>query len=105
MSSSSELMEYPVRWDLMILLLAVAGGGVDTVMILAFNVLTGAQTGNTVLLGAATALGRLAAALGSMISIICYVIGATLARGAHVRSFPVLSARLLTLLCGEFSRR
>jgi uncharacterized membrane protein YoaK (UPF0700 family) len=64
-----------VRLDSTILLLAIAGGGVDAVLIMSFNVLTGAQTGNTVLLGAALALGRFAAAFGSLISVIAYVIG------------------------------
>lgn len=40
----------PARRDLMMLLLSVAGGSVDAVIILGFNVLTAAQTGNTILL-------------------------------------------------------
>jgi uncharacterized membrane protein YoaK (UPF0700 family) len=69
----------------MILLLAIAGGSVDAVMILAFNVLTGAQTGNTVLLGAALAQGRMAAAFGSTVSVVGYVIGAALGEFILVR--------------------
>ena len=68
--SIPQLREYPVLWDLMILLLAVAGGSVDGVMILRFNILTGAQTGYTVLLGAAIAQHQLAAALGSTVSVV-----------------------------------
>lgn len=69
----------------MILVLAVAGGSVDAVLILAFNVLTGAQTGNTVLLGVALAQGRLATALGSMVSFVGYVIGAALGEFILIR--------------------
>jgi uncharacterized membrane protein YoaK (UPF0700 family) len=59
----------------MVLLLAITGGSVDAVLILAFNVLAGAQTGNTVLLGTAVAQIRLATALGSMASVAGYVFG------------------------------
>jgi len=73
-TSNPQTREYPAQWDFMILVLAVAGGSVDGVLIPAFNVLTGAQTGNTVLLGVALAQGRLATALGSMVSVVWYVI-------------------------------
>lgn len=69
----------------MILLLAVAGGAVDAVLILAFNVLAGAQTGNTVLLGAALAQVRLAPALGSTASVVGYVIGVAVGEFILVR--------------------
>jgi uncharacterized membrane protein YoaK (UPF0700 family) len=107
--SNPQMREYPARWDLMILLLAIAGGSVDAVMILAFNVLTGAQTGNTVLLGAALAQGRLAAALGSIVSVVGYVIGAAVGEFIVVRhhdTWPwpsavgaVLIAELIPLGC------
>jgi uncharacterized membrane protein YoaK (UPF0700 family) len=93
--------------DLVILLLAGAGSGLDTVLILSFDVLTGAQTGNTVLLGAAIALGRLAAALGSLISVVCYVVGAAVGEFLFVKDrrtwfrpsavSTVLFAELITL--------
>jgi uncharacterized membrane protein YoaK (UPF0700 family) len=78
MTSNPQSRSYSHRMDLVILLLAGAGSSLDTVLILSFNVLTGAQTGNTVLLGAAIALGRLAAAFDSLISVVCYVIGASI---------------------------
>jgi uncharacterized membrane protein YoaK (UPF0700 family) len=114
--SNSQATELPARWNLMILLLAIAGGSVDAVLILAFNVLTGAQTGNTVLLGAALAQVRLAAAFGSMVSVVGYVIGAAvgefiltrhefiLIRHHHTWRWPsavgmVLIAELIPLGC------
>jgi uncharacterized membrane protein YoaK (UPF0700 family) len=45
----------------MVLSLAIAGGGVDTIVILGFQVLTGAQTGNISMLVVALAEGRFAA--------------------------------------------
>jgi uncharacterized membrane protein YoaK (UPF0700 family) len=83
--SNSQATEFPARWSLMILLLAVAGGSVDAVLILAFNVLAGAQTGNTVLLGAALAQIRLATALGSMASVVGYVFGVAVGEFILVR--------------------
>jgi len=93
----------------MILLLAIVGGSVDAVMILGFNVLTGAQTGNTVLLGVAVAQGQLATALGSIISVIGYIIGAAIGELIIVRHrehwpWPsvvstVLIAELIPLCC------
>ena len=95
----------------MILLLAVVGGSVDAVMILGFNVLTGAQTGNTVLLGVAIAQRHLGAALGSTVSVASYVIGAALGEFIIVRYRetssgpwpsavgPVLITELILLSC------
>jgi uncharacterized membrane protein YoaK (UPF0700 family) len=109
MTSNPQTREYPAQWDFIILVLAVAGGSVDGVLLLAFNVLTGAQTGNTVLLGAALAQGRLATALGSMVSVVGYVIGAALGEFMLVRhddTWPwpsavgtVLIAELIPLGC------
>jgi uncharacterized membrane protein YoaK (UPF0700 family) len=62
----------------MVLLLAIAGGGVDAVMLAAFGVLTAAQTGNTILLGVALGQGRLGAGLAAGISVLGYVVGAGL---------------------------
>ena len=93
----------------MVLLLAITGGSVDAVLILAFNVLAGAKTGNTVLLGAALAQIRLATAFGSMASVVGYVIGAAVAEFILVRhrdNWPwpsavgtVLIAELMLLGC------
>jgi len=62
--------------DRLILLLALAGAGVDAVVILGFNVLTAAQTGNTILLAVAIAEGRLAVGISAAVSVVGYVIGA-----------------------------
>lgn len=107
--SNPQIREYPAQWDFMILLLAIAGGSVDGVMIIAFNVLTGAQTGNTVLLGAALAQGRLPTAFGSMVSVVGYVLGAAggefiLIRHHETWPWPsaagtVLIAELIPLCC------
>lgn len=75
----------------MILLLALAGAGVDAVVIMGFNVLTAAQTGNTILLAVALAEERLAVGFSAAVSVIGYVIGAAagellLVRGARTRA-------------------
>lgn len=67
-----------VRRDLSILLLAVAGAGVDAVVLLRFDVLTAAQTGNTILLATALAKGRLTTGLGAAVSIVGYIVGAAI---------------------------
>lgn len=59
----------------MILLLAAAGGGLDAVIISGFQVLTGAQTGNTVLLAVALAEGRFATGFYAALSVAAFVIG------------------------------
>lgn len=101
-----ECEEYPARWNLMILLRAIAGGGVDAVMIVGFNVLTGAQSGNTILLGAAIAQGRLAMALSSTVSVVAYVIGAAVGQliiARHRDTWPwpsaVVTNQLVLLGC------
>lgn len=63
------------RQNLMVLLLAVAGGGVDAIIILAFPLLTGAQTGNTVMLAVALAEGGFAAGFYSAVSVASFIIG------------------------------
>jgi uncharacterized membrane protein YoaK (UPF0700 family) len=64
------------RRYLIVLLLDVAGGSVDAIMILGFNVLTAAQTGNTILLAASVAQGHFQTSLQAAISVIGYVVGA-----------------------------
>jgi uncharacterized membrane protein YoaK (UPF0700 family) len=61
-----------------ILLLAVAGGGVDAAVYLGFGVLTAAQTGNTILLAVAFSQGHFLAGLHSAVSIASYVVGAAI---------------------------
>jgi uncharacterized membrane protein YoaK (UPF0700 family) len=64
------------RQDLIVLLLSLAGGCVDAVMILGFNVLTAAQTGNTILLAVSLAQGRFATGFYAAVSVIGYMAGA-----------------------------
>ncbi len=66
---------YPVRWELMILILAVVGGSVDAIIALAFDALPGPQTGNTVLLGIALAHGQFALAEARSASFLGYLVG------------------------------
>lgn len=65
----------PPRRDLLILLLALAGAGVDAVVILGFNVLTAAQTGNTILFAVALAQGQVAVGVLAAVSVAGYVLG------------------------------
>lgn len=62
--------------DILVLLLSVAGGSVDAVIILGFHVLTAAQTGNTILLAVALAEGRFATGFHAAVSVIGYMAGA-----------------------------
>ena len=80
---------FVVRRDLVVLLLAIAGGGVDAVIILGFGVLTAAQTGNTILLATALAQGRLTNGFHAAISIVGYVVGSGVGESVLVaRSVP-----------------
>jgi uncharacterized membrane protein YoaK (UPF0700 family) len=72
---SASAQKSSTRLDLIVLLLAIAGGGVDAIVILAFQVLTGAQTGNTVMLAVALAQGRIAAGFYSAVSVAAFVVG------------------------------
>lgn len=73
--TKSQLKPYPVRWDIMILLLAVVGGSVDAVVIRAFDALPGAQTGNTVLLGVALAHAQLPLVITLTAALLGYLLG------------------------------
>jgi uncharacterized membrane protein YoaK (UPF0700 family) len=84
------------RRDLMILLLSVAGGSVDAVIIQGFNVLTAAQTGNTILLAVSLAQGRFATGFSATVSVFAFMIGAATGelvigerRGSASRLSPV----------------
>lgn len=59
-------------------LLTVAGGGVDAVILLGFNVLTAAQTGNTVLLAVALVRGDTVGGTSAVISVLAFVLGTAL---------------------------
>ena len=94
--------EHPVQFDLILLLLTVAGGSVDVVLITGFHVLTAAQTGNTVLLGAAIALDKPLAAIGSTVSVVAYIIGTIVgdllvARHRRARLWPSAVGTALTV--------
>jgi uncharacterized membrane protein YoaK (UPF0700 family) len=90
----------PVRRDLMSLLLSIAGGGVDAAMILGFNVLTAAQTGNTILLTVAFAERRLATGFNAAVSVIAFIIGSAVGELVIIgrRNRPWLSAAAWGLL-------
>jgi len=80
----------PPRRDLLILLLAFAGAGVDAVVIIAFNVLTAAQTGNTILFAVALAQGQVKGGISAAVSVLGFVVGTavgelTLSRPANLR--------------------
>jgi uncharacterized membrane protein YoaK (UPF0700 family) len=76
-------MDWPApataRRDLMILLLAIAGGSVDAVIYLVFGVFTAAQTGNTIILALSLAQVHLATVLRSATSLVAFVVGVALA--------------------------
>jgi len=62
-----------------VLLLALAGAGVDATFIMGFNVLSAAQTGNTILLAVALARGDAVVGLSAAISVAAFVGGAAAA--------------------------
>lgn len=81
------------------LLLILAGAGTDASVILGFNILTAAQTGNTILFAVALARGDFATGLNSGISIFCFV-GGAIAGGWLCRRARALMTRLLFLAVG-----
>jgi uncharacterized membrane protein YoaK (UPF0700 family) len=94
----------PVQRELLLILLAVAGGSLDAAMFLGFGVMMAAQTGNTIILADAIAKGRLIASFDSAMSIVGFIVGAAsgelilLARRS--RRFPIvltLSVELVLL--------
>ncbi len=58
-----------------IFLLVIAGAAVDAMIILAFNVLTAAQTGNTILMATSIASGDFANGTESAISVAAFLVG------------------------------
>lgn len=73
------------RGGLIVWALAFCGAGVDVAVILGFNVLTAAQTGNTILFAAALARGDLATGFSAAVSVASYVAGAALGEWVLVR--------------------
>jgi uncharacterized membrane protein YoaK (UPF0700 family) len=90
-----KIKTYPGGWDLMIFLLAVTGGSVDAVIMMAFDALPGPQTGNTVLLGVALAHGQVFLATTRGVAFLGYLLGAVIGQAMLVRhrgSWPWPSA-------------
>ena len=81
------------RRALIVLLLSVAGGSVDAVIIMGFHVLTAAQTGNTILLAVSLAQGRFMDGLYSAISVLGYVVGAAIGQSVIDRRSDSVSRR------------
>lgn len=78
------------------ILLVLAGASTDAIMILAFNVLTAAQTGNTILFAVAIARGDAAAGISSAISILSFL-GGALAGGWSCRKIGHMATLLVEL--------
>ena len=97
------------RHDLMILLLAIAGGSVDALIIQGFGVLTAAQTGNTILLAVAIAQGNPVTGLSALVSVAGYIVGTAVGELVIVRQHDsekwlsrisrTLAAELVPLFC------
>ena len=86
-------------------LLAIAGGSVDAAILIGFNVLTAAQTGNTILLAVALARGDAVGGTSAALSVLAFVLGAALGalllgRGTGNRPslLPVLLTEAMLLL-------
>lgn len=84
-------------------LLIIAGGGMDAVILLGFNVLTAAQTGNTILLAVALARGDAVGGPSAALSVLAFVVGAVLGAlllrvRAGAAAAPVLPALLAEAL-------
>lgn len=83
----------------LVLFLALGAGAADAIIIVGFQVLTAAQTGNTILLATALAQGQWHAGLASGLSVAGFVTGALAGSWLLVReSLPV--ARVLALEFG-----
>lgn len=70
-----------IHRESMVMALTIAGGAVDAIMILGFDVLTAAQTGNTILLSVAVARGDVALGMSAGMSALAFVIGAAGGQG------------------------
>lgn len=62
--------------DLTVCLLTLTGAGVDALLIMGFNVLTAAQTGNTILLAVAIARGQYETGMAAAASVVSFAMGA-----------------------------
>jgi uncharacterized membrane protein YoaK (UPF0700 family) len=86
-------------------ILTLAAAGVDAMVILGFNVLTAAQTGNTVLLAVAVARGDAETGLNAAVSVAAFVAGAVAGEvlcgwstSGHRRGTGILPALLIEVL-------
>lgn len=71
------------------LLLTLTGAGVDAMVILGFNALTAARTGNTVLLAVAIARGDAVTGLSAAVSVAAFAVGCFLGKfSIHGRLNP-----------------
>jgi uncharacterized membrane protein YoaK (UPF0700 family) len=93
------------RSEMSPLLLTLAAAGVDAMVILGFNVLTAAQTGNTVLLAVALARGDAETGLSAAVSVAAFVAGAVAgevlcgaSRSCHRREPNIVPALLIEIL-------
>jgi uncharacterized membrane protein YoaK (UPF0700 family) len=68
--------EYSARWNFTILMLAIIGGSLDAIIYRAFHTMSGAQSGNTILLGVALAEGQFSLVRIRVLSFCGYVLGA-----------------------------
>lgn len=94
----------PAQRELLLILLAVAGGSLDAAMLLGFGVMMAAQTGNTIILADAIAKGRLIASFHSAMSLVGFICGAAtgelilLSRRSRMPVVLTLAAELVLLL-------
>ncbi|WP_373510311.1 DUF1275 family protein [Thiocapsa sp.] len=93
------------RSEISPLILTLAAAGVDAMVILGFNVLTAAQTGNTVLLAVAVARGDAETGLSAAVSVAAFVVGAVAGEilcgwstSGHRREPGILPALLIEVL-------
>lgn len=93
------------RSEISPLLLTLAAAGVDAMVILGFNVLTAAQTGNTVLLAVAVARGDAETGFSAAVSVAAFVAGAVAGEvlcgwstSGHRREPGILPALLIEIL-------
>jgi len=100
------------RRELNVILLTVAGGAVDAIIIMGFNVLTAAQTGNTILLSVALAQGKFALGVSAAVSVLAFVAGVAIGQGFlsalpdrwRIRAALGFETMLLLLLFGSWHR-
>jgi uncharacterized membrane protein YoaK (UPF0700 family) len=108
MAQSPEYSTWPpAQRELVLILLATAGGSLDAIVMIGFGVMLAAQTGNTVILASALAKGHLVASLHSAMSLVGFIFGALtgklllLAQWPRYQNRPIifnLTVELLLLL-------